>query len=225
MPALFASAVVPPGYYFDGTTTTKCAAGSYRADWKTTTQATSCISCGEGVKAATTDQIKQYNITDATITEMVQVTTSSDDCCKCCTRGRLRTSPCSDVNSCVGCSKLLIASGVLSEAVCAACISDAGSYPHCKPLSWLLCRDLHVLTLCCCHRCLYSLSADIQAGQGLYFSSTTATWRARNCSSNNYGVANLTYGLTPAPCRVCAARPLCYTSCPVPSLQLSAAAS
>jgi hypothetical protein len=46
------------------------------------------------------------------------------------------------------------------------------------------------------------LPADIMPGQGLYYTSTTATWRARNCDSNNYGVANITFGLTPSPCRV-----------------------
>jgi hypothetical protein len=40
-------------------------------------------------------------------------------------------------------------------------------------------------------------------GQGLYFSTLTNTWRARNCDSNSYGVANKTYGLTPAACRDC----------------------
>lgn len=40
-------------------------------------------------------------------------------------------------------------------------------------------------------------------GQGLYFSTLTGTWRARNCDSNSYGVANKTYGLTPAACRDC----------------------
>ena len=41
----------------------------------------------------------------------------------------------------------------------------------------------------------------IQRGQGLYFESTTSTWRARNCTTNNYGVANRTYGLQLAACR------------------------
>lgn len=51
-------------------------------------------------------------------------------------------------------------------------------------------------------------SADdcyIMPGQGLYFSTLTNTWRARNCDSNSYGVANKTYGLTPAACRDCPA--------------------
>lgn len=44
-------------------------------------------------------------------------------------------------------------------------------------------------------------AADIQPGQGLYYSTLTQSWRARNCDSNNYGVTNRTYGLTPSACR------------------------
>jgi hypothetical protein len=40
-------------------------------------------------------------------------------------------------------------------------------------------------------------------GQGLYFMTLTNTWRAVNCDNSNYGVANITYGLSPAPCRDC----------------------
>jgi hypothetical protein len=43
--------------------------------------------------------------------------------------------------------------------------------------------------------------ADIKAGQGLYYSTITGSWRARNCVNDNYGVPNTTYGLTPAPCK------------------------
>jgi hypothetical protein len=77
-------AVVPPGYYYNGTTTLKCPAGSYRADWLAAAQpaAQVCISCGEGVKAATTDQVKAYNSTDSTLTWFEPVTSSADDCCK-----------------------------------------------------------------------------------------------------------------------------------------------
>jgi hypothetical protein len=42
---------------------------------------------------------------------------------------------------------------------------------------------------------------NIQRGQGLYFESTTLAWRARNCTTNNWGVANRTYGLQLAACR------------------------
>lgn len=57
--------------------------------------------------------------------------------------------------------------------------------------------QLTYLTACrlCC--------PDIMPGQGLYFSTLTNTWRARNCDTNSYGVSNKTYGLTPAPCRDC----------------------
>jgi len=51
--------------------------------------------------------------------------------------------------------------------------------------------------MCCVVR------ADIQAGQGLFYETITKTWRARNCTINNYGVANTTYGLTPSPCKEC----------------------
>lgn len=50
------------------------------------------------------------------------------------------------------------------------------------------------------------MRADIQAGQGLYYETITKTWRAVNCNTNNnYGVANKTYGLTPAGCKSCPA--------------------
>lgn len=75
--------MVPPGYYWNGTITIKCASGSYRADWKPADQATSCTSCGIGVQAATTDQIKVYNDTDYTLTWFEPVTSSADDCCEC----------------------------------------------------------------------------------------------------------------------------------------------
>lgn len=74
--------MVPPGYYYNGTVMLKCAPGSYRADWKPKEEATACISCGDGVKAATTDQIKRWNTSDEYISWMEPVTSSSDDCCK-----------------------------------------------------------------------------------------------------------------------------------------------
>jgi hypothetical protein len=58
---------------------------------------------------------------------------------------------------------------------------------------------------CCglsCSSCVFC-PADIQAGQGLYFETLTKTWRVKNCDTNNYGVQNITYGLTPSPCRDC----------------------
>jgi hypothetical protein len=54
-------------------------------------------------------------------------------------------------------------------------------------------------------KCANALSvcppADIMPGQGLYYSTLTQSWRARNCDTNNYGVNNRTYGLTPFACR------------------------
>jgi hypothetical protein len=78
-------AVVPPGHYYNGTVTLKCPSGSYRADWKPATDATvgSCISCGVGVQASLTDQIKVYNDSlGGVIYWFEPVTTSADDCCK-----------------------------------------------------------------------------------------------------------------------------------------------
>lgn len=46
---------------------------------------------------------------------------------------------------------------------------------------------------------------DILPGQGLYYTTTTQSWRAKDCNLNNYGVTNKTYGLTPYPCRDCPA--------------------
>lgn len=40
-------------------------------------------------------------------------------------------------------------------------------------------------------------------GQGLYFETLTQSWRARNCSSNSYGVDKIAYGLTSFACRPC----------------------
>ena len=37
----------------------------------------------------------------------------------------------------------------------------------------------------------------------MYFSPASNKYTAVNCETNNYGVANTTYGLTPAPCRTC----------------------
>lgn len=47
--------------------------------------------------------------------------------------------------------------------------------------------------------------ADIQPGQGLYFTTLTNSWRAKNCITNSYGVSNKTFGLTPYACRDCPA--------------------
>jgi hypothetical protein len=112
-------AVVPPGYYFFNGTTIKCPAGSYRADWLAAAQpaAQVCISCGVGVKAATTDQVKAYNVSDSALTWFEPVTTSADDCCKC----------------------LLLT--VQSWSYCADCITACAE--HCPPvLAWCMRRQM-----------------------------------------------------------------------------------
>jgi hypothetical protein len=75
--------VTPPGYANDGTTTTKCASGSYRANWKPYTETVQCTSCGEGVKALATDRVLVFNIMDAANQTNEAITTSNDDCCEC----------------------------------------------------------------------------------------------------------------------------------------------
>jgi hypothetical protein len=73
------------------------------------------------------------------------------------------------------------------------------SYSHeslkrcqCNPTLVVFCAVLNCLT-------------DIQAGQGLYFEALQNTWRAKNCTSNTYGVSDTTYGLDPSPCSSCPA--------------------
>lgn len=51
--------------------------------------------------------------------------------------------------------------------------------------------------------CLHSCHADIMPGQGLYYMALNQTWRVRNCTDNMYGVSNITFGLSPSPCRNC----------------------
>lgn len=48
---------------------------------------------------------------------------------------------------------------------------------------------------------LLLLPAVIQPGQGLFYSSISQTYRARNCDDNTYGVPTRFYGLTAFPCR------------------------
>lgn len=38
---------------------------------------------------------------------------------------------------------------------------------------------------------------------GLMYNTLDKSWRTVQCNSNNYGVSNITYGLTPAPCTAC----------------------
>lgn len=72
-------AVTPPGFYTSGNTTQQCPAGSYRAGWQA--NATSCQSCGVGVLADKRDSFTVYTYVGNT-TILVNVSTSSADCCK-----------------------------------------------------------------------------------------------------------------------------------------------
>lgn len=76
-------AVTPPGHFTSATGTYLCVNGTYRADWKPSSDAVSgsCLSCGEGVKTVATDQLSEYATAGYAETKK-SVTTSSDDCCK-----------------------------------------------------------------------------------------------------------------------------------------------
>jgi hypothetical protein len=75
--------VTPPGYATSNFNTTKCAADTYRADWKPANQATNCLACGTGVRADMTDRLKVYpDVMDPNNSTFEQITTSSDDCCE-----------------------------------------------------------------------------------------------------------------------------------------------
>lgn len=63
--------------------------------------------------------------------------------------------------------------------------------------------DCTCVSVCFALRVL--LLADIQPGRGLYYMALQDTWQAVNCDINSYGMTNITYGLTPAPCRDCPA--------------------
>jgi hypothetical protein len=79
--------------------------------------------------------------------------------------------------------------------------------------NWFICQTSagfeHALLLHRLHHLLLLLlpllllTPDIMPGQGLYFETISNTWRARNCTSNSYGVDKLAYGLTPSPCKSC----------------------
>lgn len=105
-PCCLAVAVTPPGHYTDATGTYPCPSGYYRPGWVPYGDATTCIACGEGVKSAKTDQITLYNIITRK-KSYKQVTTSSEDCCKCllykrqCFDSLIRwTDSCAEQSSC-----------------------------------------------------------------------------------------------------------------------------
>lgn len=49
------------------------------------------------------------------------------------------------------------------------------------------------------------------------FNSIEKTWRAVNCDKDNYGVTNITYGLTPAPCKPCPQNMVATTNASYPN--------
>jgi len=54
------------------------------------------------------------------------------------------------------------------------------------------------------HLCsLSDPSADARPGQGILFSTASNSFRAVDCSANQYGLPNRTYGLSAYPCRTC----------------------
>jgi hypothetical protein len=57
--------LTPPGHFTDiaEQRTVKCPPGSYRAGWRRAEQATSCVSCGEGVSAEATGRVTLYTLT------------------------------------------------------------------------------------------------------------------------------------------------------------------
>lgn len=134
--------MTPPGYKTANGATTACADGEYRAEWKVSSQATSCNSCGEGIQSDATDQITAYAVTPDATPSAVAVRSSA-----------------------------------------AACY--------------------------------------IKAGQGMYYSAASATYKGVNCDTNNYGVANKTYGLAAFPCRDCPAGMQTSTSLPNSALYWS----
>jgi hypothetical protein len=76
-----ACAVTPPGYRTVNGVTVPCGDNEFRADWKPLGEATTCTSCGVGVKMTKTDRLVMYD--PMTYNELqIEVATSSDDCCK-----------------------------------------------------------------------------------------------------------------------------------------------
>lgn len=73
--------MTPPGYKTANGTTVPCEDGSFRSGWAPLGLATTCTSCGTGVRASKTDRVLKYDLaSNAPI--QVEITTSSDDCCK-----------------------------------------------------------------------------------------------------------------------------------------------
>jgi hypothetical protein len=96
------------------------------------------------------------------------------------------------------------------------CPALHGGCPHCTyPGCQAVACAMYIAETCCiiilllhCLSFILLLSvacvpADILPGQGLYPDQLNQTWRAVNCNSSNYGVANVTYGLAFRPCSLC----------------------
>lgn len=76
------AAVTPPGYFTTGTSTTKCAANSYRAGWATGTSTASCTPCGNGLSAVDDTQVVQYSTAFPYVATNIGVTTVPQSCCE-----------------------------------------------------------------------------------------------------------------------------------------------
>jgi hypothetical protein len=75
------AAVTPPGYKTVNGTTTTCADGEYRAEWKPPTAATSCTACGDGISSSVNDQVTQYDIATGAASS-VDIRSSATACCE-----------------------------------------------------------------------------------------------------------------------------------------------
>lgn len=79
-----ACAVTPPGHYTAGDKTLPCPTGptgSYRAGWAAGPNATSCVSCAEGMLADKLDVVVLYDTVTGAASE-VAVATHPEHCCK-----------------------------------------------------------------------------------------------------------------------------------------------
>jgi hypothetical protein len=110
----------------------------------------------------------------------------------CC----IHTCPCPIPSACIcTCPSFPFLAPCIHTCPCpipSACICTCPSFPFLAP---------------CIHTFLFVpfafLPADIMPGQGLIYMQLTKSWRVRNCTSNGYGVSNITYGLSSSPCRDC----------------------
>lgn len=208
--------------------TVPCGPNEFRAEWKPAAEAASCQSCGVGVNITKTDRIVVYDPANPSNETQISVATSADDCCECVIPVH-SCCPDSFPPSCQGrsCAQSLwshfagvgraAATAALGDT-CAAAAGCCGGGTHDQPKLTLTncacaCQSQahthHTCAFCWCAPARAAtpapapVAAVIQAGQGLLYQALENSWRAVNCDSNNYGVANETYGLTPAPCRAC----------------------